>query len=445
MNPGKSSHRPLSDTTRLGLIGLGTVGGGVAEILAKHQDLIVARSGASMEIVRAAVRDVDRVREGAAHHVRLTTKIEDIVSAPDVDIVVELMGGVDAAYKHIRRALENGKPVVTANKAVLAQHGPELYAIAAAHGVDVYFEAAVAGGIPIIRTMREGLAADRITAVRGILNGTTNFVLGLMGEGQSYGEALAEAQRRGYAESDPTIDVNGRDAADKLTILAHLAYGVEVRPQDFPVVGIESLTPEVLRDAHDLGFAVKLLGIAKRVGSSRAMRLDLRVHPTFVPLEHQLASVPGAQNAISVVSDALGQTLYQGPGAGGMPTGSAVVSDLIEAARSLRLGVSGRVKASRKAAMALVDPADARACFYLRFLVDDKPGVLAAITRILADHKISLETVLQRSRCKIDGDVPLLLVTHETTQGAVDAAIQEVKKLRTVRNGHHHVPIMEVM
>lgn len=434
---------------RVGLLGLGTVGSGVAEILARHQKIIAERAGVSLELTRALVRSRRR-RTGAASHVPLTQNPAEVIASPDVDVVCELIGGMEPARQLVSDALAAGKPVVTANKAILAEHGSEIFAHAKRGGTDVYFEAAVAGGIPIIRTLREGLASDRVSSIEGILNGTTNYILGVMQEGGGYDTALRQAQRLGFAEADPTLDVNGQDAADKLAILLQLAFGMTTRPRDISVEGITGLTPEVLADAQDLGFRVKLLAIGRRAKvpsrskgggevTKEVERVDARVHPSLVPVGHPLSAVSGPQNAISVVSDALGPTLYQGAGAGGLPTGSAVVSDLIEAARDLRAGISGRVVAgSSRHAPGLMRPADAQSSYYVRLEVEDRPGVLASVTYILAKHHISLATVLQRERAgKFGMPVPVVLTTHPARHGAMGKALAGIRRLPALRGSIH--------
>ena len=399
--------------------------------LHRHAAHIAARTGVHLKLVRALVRHPKRKRGGAAARVPTTQNADEILGAADIDIVVELLGGLSPAYEMMLRALKAGQSVVTANKAVLARHGSALFEAAAAAEADVYFEAAVAGGIPIIRTLREGLAGDRITRVTGILNGTTNHILGRLESGDSYADALAEAQRLGFAEADPTLDVNGQDAADKLAILAQLAFGTPVRPQDVPCVGITALTPEVLADTRDLGCRVKLIASAQRLQVGGRERCDVGVHPTLLPERHVLSHVPAAQNAIAVESDALGVTLYQGAGAGSLPTGSAVVADLIEAGRNLKAGVTGRLSAGKEArAPALLSPAAARSAYYLRLAVVDKPGVLASVAKILATHKISLASVLQRESGKTP--VPLVLTTHVTEEGAMQKSLRAIGKLAAV-------------
>lgn len=430
-------RRKLEDgVLRVGLLGLGTVGSGVAEILSRHAGLIGQRAGVQLEIVRALVRK-KRKRLGAAGAVPVTTKPQDVVQAPDVDIVVELLGGHQPALGLMHQALAAGKPVITANKAVLARHGTELFVAAARSQVDVYFEGAVAGGIPIIRTLREGLAGDRIASMRGILNGTTNYILSCLAEGASYADALVQAQHLGFAEADPTLDVNGGDAADKLAILIQLAFGTRVLPDKLPTEGITSLTPDVLADADELGYRVKLLGIAQRVRRGGTDVLDARVHPAMVPRDHVLSHVPANQNAIAVHSEALGSTLYQGAGAGSLPTGTAVVADLVEAARNMRAGVSGRLQISgQKTAPKLIKPAEAVSAYYLRLLVDDKPGVLGTVANILATQHISMASVLQRERGS--GPVPLVITTHTTPQGAMQKSLARMARLKAL-HGRVHV------
>jgi homoserine dehydrogenase len=335
--------------------------------------------------------------------------------------------------------------VVTANKAVLALHGPALMSLAAASGTAIHFEAAVAGGLPIIRTLREGLAADRVRKVMGILNGTTNFILGRMERGDRYATALEEAQRLGYAEADPTLDVSGRDAADKLAILLQLAFGLFTRPDTILTMGVTELTPEILADAKELGYRVKLLAIGRRTEAGGTAGVAATVQPTFVPRGHALSTVDGPDNAVAVESDALGLTLYQGMGAGGLPTGSAVVSDLIDAARDLKAGLRGRSGWVRHdGGPRLVAPEHIRAPYYLRLLVADRPGVLAAITQVLARNGVSLATVLQRERGEeIGARVPIVMMTHETSYGAIAKAVREIQRLRTLRSKVQLIRILE--
>jgi len=423
---------------RVGMLGLGTVGKSVAEILIQNQSWIAGRAGASIQIVRALVRQTRKRREGAASKIPTTTNAQDILDADDIDIVIEVMGGHEPAYGYITQALKRGKAVVTANKAVLAAHGLEIAKVVQQHHAAIYYEAAVAGGVPIIRTLRHSLISDRIQRIRGILNGTTNFILGLMEKGEGYDTALRQAQKEGYAEADPTLDISGADARDKLAILIQLAFGLDVHPSEIPTEGIGSLTPEVLADARQLGYRVKLLAIAKRVGN----KLEARVQPAFVPFEHHLSAVLDIENAISVDSEALGTTLYVGPGAGGMPTASAVISDLIEAAQ--QQGVKNAMSLrSQRTALKLAKPEAAISAFYVRFLVEDRPGVLAAITRILASNNVSLAAVLQHERGLDDEPVALVILTHPTTHGAMSKALNKIKQLPILHGGLSVVPIEE--
>lgn len=428
---------------RVGLLGLGTVGAGVAEILVRHHRLIAERSGVDLQLTRAFVRHPKKRRPGAAAGVPITTDASAVIDADDVDIVCELMGGMTPATELMTAALERGRTVVTANKAVLAKHGPRLMALAATSGGELFFEAAVAGGLPIIRTLREGLAADRVGRVMGILNGTTNFILGRMERGDAYAAALAEAQALGFAEADPTLDVSGRDAADKLCILLQLAFGVSVLPEAVLTEGITDLTPEILADARELGYRVKLLATGERTDGARA-GVAATVLPTFVPAGHALSTVDGAFNAVAVESDALGLTFYQGKGAGGLPTGSAVLSDLIDAARGIRGGLRRQGGwLAQDGAPKLVPPGTVRGAFYLRLLVKDRPGVLAAVTRVLARHGVSLATVLQRERGEVVGArVPVIMMTHETTQGAMRKAAREIERLGALQG---HVQLIRIL
>jgi homoserine dehydrogenase len=438
----KRPSSPGPAVVRVGLLGLGNVGAGVAELLSRHHRLIAERSGVDLRLVRAFVRHPRKQRPGAAGRVPLTTDPEAVYGAADVDVVCELLGGLSPAYELISAALARGRTVVTANKAVLALHGPRLLDLAAESGAELHFEAAVAGGLPIIRTLREGLAGDRVDRVMGILNGTTNFILGRMERGEPYAAALAEAQARGFAEADPTLDVTGRDAADKLAILMQLAFGLSVRPDAILTDGITSLTPEILADARELGFRVKLLAIGGRAPGGEGVVAS--VQPTFVPLGHALSTVSGADNAVAIVSDALGLTLYQGKGAGGEPTGTAVVSDLIDAARGLRAGLRRRGAWQSRAGLRIAPAATIRRAFYLRLLVADRPGVLAAVTQVLARYGVSLATVLQRERAgAAGGRVPVVMVTHETTQGAMQRAVRDLERLKALRGHVQLIGILE--
>lgn len=412
---------------RLGMLGLGTVGQAVAEILARDGARLSERVGARLELVRAVVRDPKRKRTGVARKLDVVTDPAAVIAADDVDVVVEVAGGVDPARTWIRDALRRGKPVVTANKAVIAAAGPKLHEASVAGHAGLYYEGAVAGGIPIIRTLRDSLASDQIRAIRGVLNGTTNFILGEMESGLPYPSALDRARELGYAEADPTLDVNGGDAADKLAILVQLAYGMTVTRSKLPVEGIEAMTPEILEDAERLGYRVKLLATGRL---RRDERVEARVHPAFVRRGTPLAAIPGALNAVRVDSRNLGSTFYEGPGAGGYPTGNAVVSDILEAARNLKAGVVPPGPPSH-GSRTLVPVAETTSAWYLRLLVADQPGVLALITHALAENAISLETVLQRERQSVSkGPVPVVVTTFECTQGAMRESLAVLRRHR---------------
>ena len=423
-------------TVRVGLLGLGTVGTGVVEILQKYQSMIQTRAGIEIEVTRALVRSKRKRRGGACAGIATTLRPEDIVAASDIDVVVELMGGIEPARTLVLDSLKAGQSVVTANKALMALHGTEIFRAAKKSGADVHFEAAVAGGIPIIRTLREALVSDRITRLLGILNGTTNYILGEMSKGNSYEEALVRAQELGYAEADPTLDVNGRDAADKIAILSRLAFGTNFKAEAIDIVGIETLTSEVLADAMRLGYRVKLIAHAWLGTSGEQDVVHAGVSPCFVPVGHELSVVPGAQNAILVESDSLGTTLYQGPGAGGLPTGSAVTADIIEAARNIRAGVRRLLTPpSVKRAPKLRGSGKAVGGFYVRLTVEDEPGVLASITQVLARNRVSLATVFQEESREPQVATAVVFTTHGTTFAQMTRAINEIKRLRSIIGG----------
>ncbi|BDG06496.1 homoserine dehydrogenase [Anaeromyxobacter oryzae] len=410
----------------IGIAGFGVVGGGVLSILRKHAGDIEARLGARIVVRRIALRDPEKGRPLDVDRALLTTRLEDLVEDPEIAVVVELIGGVDQAFDLVRSALERGKHVVTANKALLAARGEEIFRLAREKGVDVYYEAAVCGGVPIIRTLREALASDRINALHGIVNGTTNFILTAMAErGEPIETALAEAQRLGYAEADPTLDVSGGDAAQKLCVLAQLAFGARIRPQDVLTEGIMSLKPEDFRWAREFGYALKLLAVARRTSSNGGPdQLEARVHPAFIPAGSLLAGVRGAMNAVVLQSEALGPSMLYGQGAGAMPTGSAVVSDIIDLTRNILAGSPGRVPLPPAKPLVGLRPHDeVRCAYYLHFSVQDAPGVLARIASQLAAHKISIAAVQQREQNDQGKPVPLVIVTHVAREADLRAAI----------------------
>jgi homoserine dehydrogenase len=410
----------------VGIAGFGTVGGGVLSILRRHAGDIEARLGARIVVRRVAVRDPGKARAADVDPRLLTTRFQDLLDDPQIAVVVELIGGVDQAFELVRGALERGKHVVTANKALLAARGDEIFRLARRKGVDVYYEAAVCGGVPIIRTLREALASDRIAALHGIVNGTTNFILTAMAEkGEPIDAALAEAQRLGYAEADPTLDVSGGDAAQKLCVLAQLAFGARLAPQDVLTEGIMALSPEDFRWGREMGYALKLLAIARRCGAGD--QIEARVHPCFIPAGSLLAGVRGAMNAVVLHSEALGASLLYGQGAGAMPTGSAVVSDIIDLTRNILSGSPGRVPLPPETPLVTLRPHDdVRCAYYLHFQVQDAPGVLARIASKLAARRISIAAVQQREQNDQGKPVPLVIVTHEAREADLRAAIGEI-------------------
>ncbi|HTP26816.1 MAG TPA: homoserine dehydrogenase [Anaeromyxobacteraceae bacterium] len=436
----------------IGVAGFGTVGGGVLSILERHQPEIEARLGARIVVRKVVVRDRAKSRAVAVDPRTLSTRAADLFEDPDIEVVVELMGGTREAFDLVKGALARGKHVVTANKALLAAHGDEIFRLAVEKGVDVYYEGAVCGGVPVIRTLREALASDRITSLHGIVNGTTNYILTAMADkGEPLATALAEAQRQGFAEADPTLDVSGGDAGQKLCVLAQLAFGARIKPEDVLTEGIISLEPEDFTWAREFGYALKLLAIARRCspedansgsGESRSTdasrgpyppdTIEARVHPTFIPEGSLLGRVSGAFNAVLLRSDALGPSLLFGQGAGAMPTGSAVVSDIIDLSRNILSRSPGRVSLPPAAARVGLRPhAEIRCGYYLRFRVKDVPGVLARIANTLAARRISIAAVQQREQNEEGGAVPLVIVSHRAREADVQAAIGEIDRYET--------------
>jgi homoserine dehydrogenase len=422
----------------VGLIGFGTIGTGVARVLRQNADVIEQRLGFPLRLVRIADLDTDRDRGVDLTGVRFDSDAEGLIEDPEVSIVVELIGGYDIARRLTLRALECGKHVVTANKALLALHGKELFEAARAASVDIAFEASVGGGIPVLRAIREGLNANRIESLYGIMNGTTNYVLTEMEKtGEAFDIVLKRAQDLGYAEADPTFDVDGVDAAHKLTLLAAMAFGVEFTFKEIPTEGIRGLLPLDFEAAKEFGYRIKLLGVAKRSeGPGGEERIEARVQPTMIPRDSLLANVDGAMNAIAVQGDAVGPTLFYGAGAGEMPTASAVVGDLIELAREVRRGTSGRVAPLSYLPDALqprplVPLAELEGRLYLVFTAEDRPGVLGQITTILGEHGVSLASVIQQ---RSDGGigVPVVALTHPAVEGAVRAALAEIDDMPEV-------------
>ncbi len=421
------------EPVRVGILGLGVVGGGTYSVLNRNADEIARRAGRRIVVTKVAERDVARARARVGSDVVIENDAFDVVRDPSIDIVVELIGGVTVARELVLEAIANGKHVVTANKALLAQYGNEIFARARERDVIVAFEAAVAGGIPIIKAIREGLTANRIDWVAGIINGTTNYILTEMRtRGLSFDEALAEAQRLGYAEADPTFDIEGVDAAHKLTLLASMAFGIPVQFSRAYIEGISQLSGTDVRHAEAMGYRIKLLGITRR----RNEGIELRVHPTLVPADRLLANVEGPMNAVLVHGDAVGPTLYYGQGAGEEPTASAVVADLVDVARLHTADPDHRVpylafQPEALADLPILDIGDVRSCYYLRLRVVDRPGVMADIARILADHSISISSMIQDPEGE-DGMAEIIFVTHEALEADIDRAIGQMQALESV-------------
>jgi len=418
---------------KVGLLGLGTVGGGVTRVLARNAEEISRRAGREILITHAAARNLDTTTAHTAG-MKLTGEALEVVDDPEVSIIVELMGGYEPARSLALRALANGKHVVTANKAMIARHGNEIFATARAAGMMVGFEAAVAGGIPIIKAIREGLAGNRIEWVAGIINGTANFILSEMRDkGRDFPEALAEAQALGYAEADPTFDIEGIDAAHKLTILASIAFGIPLQFDQVYIEGISRITREDVAYAEDFGYRIKHLGIARHDGRG----VQLRVHPTLIPQRQLLANVNGVMNAVLVKGDAVGQSLYYGAGAGAEPTASAVVADIIDVVRTLTADPDNRVPHLAFQPDALSDlpvlpVTEVETACYLRLQAQDRPGVLAEVTRILADRDISIEALLQKEPAPGASDVPIILLTYEVQEQRMNEAISAIEALSSI-------------
>ncbi len=419
---------------KVGLLGLGTVGGGTFNVLRRNAQEIARRAGRGIEISRAAARDFDPGRLPGIADVEVTDDAFAVVDDPSIDIVVELIGGYSPARELVLKAIENGKHVVTANKALIAMHGNEIFAAARERGVMVAFEAAVGGGIPVIKAVREGLAANRIEWLAGIINGTGNFILTEMRDkGRDFEEVLREAQALGYAEADPTFDVEGIDAAHKLTILASLAFGIPLQFDKCFTEGISRITREDVEYAEQLGYRIKHLGFARRTGAG----VEMRVHPTLIPERRLIANVDGVMNAVLVKGDAVGPTLYYGAGAGAEPTASAVVADIVDVTRVLTADPGNRVPHLAFQPDALSDlPVlgmdDIETAYYLRLCAADRPGVLAEITRILGDLGISIEAILQKEPVGDAAEVPIIMLTHRVREGQMNQAIGRIEALDAV-------------
>ena len=418
----------------VGLLGIGTVGGGTFTVLQRNADEIARRAGRPIRITVVADRNVELAKKVTGGACRVTDDAFAVVADPEVDIVIELIGGYGVAKELVLKAIANGKHVVTANKALLATHGNEIFKAAQDKGVMVAFEAAVAGGIPIIKAVREGLTANRIEWIAGIINGTTNFILSEMRDkGLPFDVVLKEAQRLGYAEADPTFDIEGVDAAHKITILASLAFGIPMQFDKAYIEGISKLDAIDIKYAEQLGYRIKLLGITKRTPEG----VELRVHPTLIPSKRLIANVEGAMNALLVQGDAVGATLYYGRGAGAEPTASAVIADLVDVTRMATADPLNRVphlafQPNAMADLKILPMDEVQTSYYLRLRVQDKPGVLADITRILADEQISIDAVIQKEPEEGEEQTDLIMLTHLTREKRINAAIVKIEALGVV-------------
>jgi homoserine dehydrogenase len=426
----KAALKPI----RVGLLGIGTVGSGVWEVLGRNGDEIQRRAGRAIEITVVADKAADHARGIVKDKAKIVADAFEVVRSKEVDIVIELIGGYTVAKDLVLEAIRNGKHVVTANKALLATHGNEIFGEAQKSGVMVAFEAAVAGGVPIIKALREGLAANRIEWIAGIINGTSNFILSEMRDkGLPFAKVLAEAQKRGYAEADPTFDIEGVDAAHKLTIMSAIAFGIPMQFAKAYTEGISKLTQDDIRYAEELGYRIKLLGITKRVEAG----IELRVHPTLVPTRRLIANVEGVMNGILVKGDAVGPTLYYGAGAGSLPTASAVIADLVDVTRLITADPEHRVphlafQPDQLSDVPVLPMGEVETSYYLRMRVVDKPGVLADLTRILADASISIEAMVQKEPAEGQSKVDIVLLTHRAIEKNVDTAILKIEELGSV-------------
>jgi homoserine dehydrogenase len=413
---------------KVGLLGFGTVGTGVVRIVEGHQEDLQRQTGAPIEVAKVLVRDLEKQRNLRISSDLVTANPWEVIRNPEIDVVVEVMGGIEPTKGYILEALEQGKHVVTANKDLMALHGPEILAKAAEKGCDVFYEASVAGGIPIIRTLIEGFSSDRITKIMGIVNGTTNYILSKMSqEGADYAEVLAEAQKLGYAESDPTSDVEGLDAARKMTILATLGFHSKVALSDVSVKGISNVSKEDIQYGKKLGYEVKLLGIAERKDDS----ISVSVQPTMVKMSHPLATVNGVFNAVYVYGEAVGETMFYGPGAGELPTATSVVADLVRVGKNMGLGVAGRSGLMAYKEKKLKSDEEIASKFYILLHVADKAGVLHKITEVFSDQDVSLESVFQQPNPAIP-QAEIIIITHNAIQASMNKVLKQFEKLDVI-------------
>jgi homoserine dehydrogenase len=425
----------MLNPVKVGVLGLGTVGGGTVSVLQNNADEIARRAGRGIVVTHACAKEINKAHPYDTDNIVLSDQLIDVVNQPDIDIVVELLGGTTIAREIMLKAIQNGKHVVTANKALIAKHGNEIFAAAQEKGVMVAFEAAVAGGIPIIKALREGLAANEIACIAGIINGTSNFILTEMREkGSDFAEVLAEAQALGYAEQDPTFDIEGVDAAHKLTILASIAFGIPLQFDKVYMEGITKISNEDVKFADELDYKIKHLGITKRTEKG----IELRVHPTFVPNKRLIASVEGVMNAVLVDSDALGQSLYYGAGAGALATGSAIIADLVDVTRALTTDPNNRVphlafQPNALADLPIVPIEEIESCYYLRISTLDTLGVLANITSILSKQSINIEAIIQKEPIAGTDEVTVVILTYKVVEKNLNQAIAEIEKLDAIK------------
>ncbi|MGE7603210.1 homoserine dehydrogenase [Peribacillus sp. NPDC097675] len=417
----------------IGLLGLGTVGSGVVQIIESHQDKLMHQVGCSINIKKILVKDMTKDRLVDVDQSMLTANPEDILSNPEIDLIIEVMGGIEETREYLIEALKNKKHIVTANKDLMALYGPELLELATENQCDLFYEASVAGGIPILRGLVDGLSSDRITKMMGIVNGTTNFILTKMSkEGRAYENVLKEAQELGFAESDPTADVGGLDAARKMAILSTLGFSMNIGLHDVEVQGITEISEEDLRYSKKLGYTMKLIGVATRTGN----RVEVSVQPTLLPEEHPLASVNNEYNAVYVYGEAVGETMFYGPGAGSLPTATAVVSDMVTVIKNMRLGVNGRSAVSPQYPKQLKDPTEILAKYFIRLHVQDEVGVLAKITNLFAEHGVGFDKILQLP-LDVKESSEIVLVTHKAPMAAFDqikAKLHDYNMVREVKS-----------
>lgn len=419
---------------KVGMIGFGTIGAGVAKILAGNGEILMQRLGAGVELVKVADLDVTTDRGVKLAPDVLTTSADEVINHPDIDVVIELIGGYEPARKFLLQAIDQGKHVVTANKALLAKHGDEIFLAASEKGLSIGFEASIGGAIPIIRSIREAFVANRIQSIEGIVNGTANYILSKMSdENCDFDIALKEAQEKGFAEADPTFDIEGIDSAHKIAVLTRLAYGTPVPFDDITVTGISGVNSEDIECAREFGYRIKLLAISKYDGQA----IDIRVHPAMIPIGHPMANVNGALNAIRICDDMMKENILIGHGAGALPTGSAVVGDVVEIARNILSGVGERLPAGsfqdkkvKKIPFKSISEIESE--YFLRFSVLDNPGVLSKISGILGKHSISIESMIQRGRGDRGEGVPLVMMCHKSSEKNIQSALKEIEALDVV-------------